>query len=572
MGQQIFYSMPKKKEKEKKLKAAIYCRISTQEQAETANDRSSTDSQEDICRKWLDVKGYELYKVYTDTKSGRDIDRPELQKLISESSKFDLVISTRLDRLSRSIRDFQNLIEILDEKGVAINFANEEIDTSTLMGKAMRNILVVFAEFESDMVSKRTREQRIAAEKDGYWMGGYVPLGYDREDGTLLKNEEESILVNYIFDLYLKFKSAKKVREQINKEGFRNKEWTTLEGNERGGNIFSTDAVYRILKRRIYTGYNEVEGELYKTRFPVLVSASKFSKAEEITENNRRNPKEYAVGKAPNLLQGIISCGFCDSAMTNSHTNKSGKKYFYYKCSSKNKGLKLKAHNPKDLPYQTVDEFTCLTLKTFLAEPEMMEAFMTRSEHDTDEQIAQTKNLLKQIRGNRLQLTREKENVSQDIMKRRNPALTEHWEEKLEDLLNQITEIDGVIEEKENELHALENAKQLSSDQYHQILSEFHQIIYDEPQSTKQDLMRTLIRKVESKVAKAKTGNKGSGELRIDYVCDHHLISEWEDIKAGLKKNANSDKGIKVRTSFASGSPGWIRTNDRSVNSRLLCH
>ena len=558
--------------KEKKLKAAIYCRISTQEQAETANDRSSIDSQEDICRKWLDVKGYELYKVYTDTKSGRNIDRPELQKLVSESSKFDLVVSTRLDRISRSIKDFQNLIEVLDENGVAINFANEEIDTTTLMGKAMRNILMVFAEFESDMVSKRTREQRIAAEKEGYWMGGYVPLGYDREDGTLKKNEEEAVLVNYIFDLYLKFKSAEKVRELVNKEGFRNKEWTTLEGNERGGNIFSTDAVYRILKRRIYTGYNEVDGELYKTRFPILVSTSKFSKAQEITYNNRRNPKEYVTGKAPNLLQGIINCGFCDSAMTNSHTNKSGTRYYYYKCSSKNKGIKIKSHNPKDLPYKTVDDFTICTLKAFLTEPEMMKSFMKRSEYDTGEQIAQTKELLKQIRSNRLQLVRSKENVTQNLMKDRSPALTKHWEEELENLLKQITEIDAIIEEKEEELTSLESAKQLNGDQYHQILTEFNEIIEDESESTKQDLMRTLIRKVESKVEKAKSGNKGSGELRIDYVCDHHLISEWEDIKDGLKKNANSDKGIKVRTSLALGSPGRIRTYDQLINSQLLCH
>ncbi len=550
--------MGKKVKQKKKLKAAIYCRISTQEQAETANERSSIDSQEDICRKWLEVKGYELYKVYTDTKSGRNIDRPELQKLVSESSKFDLVVSTRLDRISRSIKDFQNLIEILDEHSVAINFANEEIDTSTLMGKAMRNILMVFAEFESDMVSKRTREQRIAAEKEGYWMGGYVPLGYDREDGMLKKNDEETVLVNYIFDLYLTHKSAEKVTGLINKEGFRNKEWTTLEGNERGGNIFSADAVRRILKRRLYTGYNEVDGELYKTRFPPLVSASKFSKAQEIRELNQLNPKEYVVGKAPNLLQGIISCGFCESAMTNSHTNKSGTLYYYYKCSSKNKGIKLKSHNPKDLPFKTVDDFTICTLKAFLAEPEMMKAFMKRSEYDTGERIAQTKELLKQIRSNRLQLIRSKDNVTQNLMKDRNPALTKHWEEELEGLLNQVSEIDSVIKEKEEELTSLENAKQLTGDRYHQIVTEFNHIIDDEPQSTKQDLMRTLIRKVESKVEKAKTGNKGTGELRIDYVCDHHLISEWEDIKEGLKKNANSEKGIKVRTSLALGSPGWI--------------
>lgn len=564
--------MSKKKTSKKTLKAAIYCRISTQDQAETANDRSSTDSQEDICRKWLDVKGYELYKVYTDTKSGRNTDRSELQNMLSESSKFDIVVSTRLDRISRSIKDFQNLIELLDENGVAINFANEEIDTSTLMGKAMRNILMVFAEFESDMVSKRTREQRIAAEKSGYWMGGYVPLGYDREDDTLKKNEEEAILVNYIFDLYLKFKSAKKVRELINKEGFRNKEWTTLEGNEKGGNIFSSDAVSRILKRRLYTGYNEVDGELYKTRFPPIVSASKFSKVEEIRKNNKINPKEYVVGKAPNLLQGIINCGICDSAMTNSHTSKSGNRYYYYKCSSKNKGLQLNDHNPKDLPYQTVDDFTICTLKAFLTEPVMMEAFMKRSEYDTEEQLAQTKELLKQIRSNRLQLVRSIDNVTQNLMKNRSPVLTKHWEEELENLLKQITEIDAVIEEKEEELNSLESAKQLSVDQYQQLLSEFNQILEEKPQSIKQDLMRTLIRNVESKVSKAKTSNKGSGELRIDYICDHYLISEWEDIKKGLKKNANSDKSIKVRTSLAPGSPGWIRTNDRSVNSRLLCH
>lgn len=47
-----------------------------------------------------------------------------------------------------------------------------------------------------------------------------------------------------------------------------------------------------------------------------------------------------------------------------------------------------------------------------------------------------------------------------------------------------------------------------------------------------------------------------SGELKIDYVCDHYLISEWEAIKEGLKKNANSEKRFKVRTSSLLGSPG----------------
>ena len=80
------------------------------------------------------------------------MDRPKLQQLISGAQ--NLVSSFySVDRVSEVSR-FSNLIEILDENDVGINFANEEIDTTTLMGKAMRNILIVFAEFESDMVSK----------------------------------------------------------------------------------------------------------------------------------------------------------------------------------------------------------------------------------------------------------------------------------------------------------------------------------------------------------------------------------------------------------------------------------
>lgn len=196
--------------------------------------------------------------------------------------------------------------------------------------------------------------------------------------------------------------------------------------------------------------------------------------------------------------------------------------------------MKMELHNE----YQTIQYYESVILH------------LTKSHR-----IKQTKELLKQIRNNRLQLIRSKDAISQDLIKNRNPALKKHWEEELETLLNQITEIDEVIKEKLEELVSLENSKQLNGDQYHKILTEFNQILEDKPKNVQQDLIRTLIREAESKIS---SFNNGSGEFRIDYICDHYLISEWEDIKQGLKKKANSEKRFKVRTSLALGSPGRI--------------
>lgn len=551
------------------IKAAIYCRVSTLEQTETKNDQSSHDTQEQVCRAWISERGFKTYDVYTDTKSGRNLDRPELQRLLNdaESGKIDLIVTSRLDRISRSVKDFHNLIEDLNGWGVEISFATESIDTTTLMGETMRNMLMVFAQFESDMNSKRTKEQRANAIKNGYWMGGHIPLGYDRINNKLIVNDEETDAVNYIFDLYLEHKSVPQIRRILNNQGYRNKEWITKEGKTRGGSKFTLNSLYSILKRRLYIGEFEYEGNYFETKFEAIVEKEKFQKAQQIRSANDNNSKKYSKGNSPNLLEGIINCGLCDYSMTPTYTKKSDKKYYYYKCVKKNKQGKSTDHNPKSLPYDKVDNFVISTLKVFLEQPQLLKAFKKRVEFNAEDRIDELNSKLRAVQNNRNRIETEIDQTMNTILD--NPSNKELWEERLTKYKSQRDDLDSEIKSIKEELDQIKNSRIIDDSSHKEIIKEFNQEFKNRTLDQQKELVQTLIRDVESTVQNKDGSYTGEGEIIISYVCDEFLEAEWQEIK---KCETNKPKNLSVRTSLCDGSPGRIRTYDRSVNSRLLCH
>lgn len=175
-----------------------------------------------------------------------------------------------------------------------------------------------------------------------------------------------------------------------------------------------------------------------------------------------------------------------------------------------------------------------------------------RAQFDSKKAIQDSKDNIKQLHNNKIRLIREKDQISNDLLSNSNNTLKSHWEKELEKVLNRIGDIEDVISNKEAELQSLKNSSQLIDEQYFEIIEEFNSIFSKSDSEEQKDLVKTLIRNVESTVVK-NTGNCSSGEIKIDYVCDHYLIPEWDDIK-----NANSEKRFKVRTSYAPGSPGWI--------------
>ena len=172
-------------------------------------DSISIESQLEFCR--YELKGG-TFKSYTDKGySGKNTTRPAFQELLADI-RFGLVkrvVVYKLDRISRSIIDFANLMELFQENQVEFVSSTEKFDTSTPMGRAMLNICIVFAQLERETIQKRVTDSYYSRCVKGYKMGGSIPYGFDTEtismDGIQTKQLVESPLIENVklsFDMY----------------------------------------------------------------------------------------------------------------------------------------------------------------------------------------------------------------------------------------------------------------------------------------------------------------------------------------------------------------------------------
>lgn len=133
-----------------------YARVSTRGQAKDGN---SLENQEII----LKEHGAEV--IYSDSVTGRNLDRPNLKKLLSEIKEGDTLIVTKLDRIARSLTQGSELVNYLIDMGIKVNILNIGIMDNTPSSRLTRNIFFSFAEFERDMIVERTQEGKMIAKQ-----------------------------------------------------------------------------------------------------------------------------------------------------------------------------------------------------------------------------------------------------------------------------------------------------------------------------------------------------------------------------------------------------------------------
>lgn len=141
-------------------------------------DSISTESQIEFCL--YEVRG-SAYREYTDKGySGKNTDRPQFRQLIEDIKKGEIkkVVVYKLDRISRSILDFSNMMELFQKYNVEFISFTEKFDTSTPMGRAMLNICIVFAQLERETIQKRVTDAYLSRSQKGFYMGGRVPYGF----------------------------------------------------------------------------------------------------------------------------------------------------------------------------------------------------------------------------------------------------------------------------------------------------------------------------------------------------------------------------------------------------------
>jgi len=155
---------------------AIYARQSVDRM-----DSISNESQISFCE--YETRG-EPYRVFIDKGfSGKNTERPHLQEMLNTINNGEIkrVICYKLDRISRSILDFANMMEIFRRCDVEFVSCTEKFDTGTPMGRAMLSICIVFAQLERETIQQRVTDAYTARSRRGFYMGGRIPFGYRLE-------------------------------------------------------------------------------------------------------------------------------------------------------------------------------------------------------------------------------------------------------------------------------------------------------------------------------------------------------------------------------------------------------
>ena len=356
-------------------KVAIYCRVSTTEQAE---EGYSIDEQNIKIREYCEREGHEIYNLYEDRGiSGKNItNRPGIRQLLDDATKnkFDLVVVWKLNRISRKLLDILNIVELLNKHNIAFRSLTENFETETPSGKLQLNIMGAIGEFERETIAENVKMGLLARAKEGRWNGGVV-LGYDlvelpnegkkRKNTRLEINEKEANTVRRIFELYSQGHGYKAVVNRINKEGHKTK---------RNGE-FAVSTVKEILQNPVYIGkirYNVRQDWSKKRRNninanPILsdgihesiIDVETWDKVQVILKE--RSKKHNKVYDCEFPLTGILKCPVCGAGMTISRSTskrKDGTRRVneYYSCGNwKNKGTSV--CNSNSIRVEVADEY-----------------------------------------------------------------------------------------------------------------------------------------------------------------------------------------------------------------------
>lgn len=217
-----------------KINCAVYVRKSTEKGLEL--EFNSLHNQEESCRSYIlsqAFNNWEYYKTYTDGGiSGGTMERPALKQMLEDIRKglIQTMVVYKVDRLSRSIMDFHNMMKEFDKYGCSFVSITQAFDTSTSMGKLTLNMLLSFAQFEREVFSERVRDKIRASKAKGLWTGGTPKLGYDLIDKKLVINEAEAEQVRYLFESYLKCGSLSELEQIAESKQITHKQWITAKG------------------------------------------------------------------------------------------------------------------------------------------------------------------------------------------------------------------------------------------------------------------------------------------------------------------------------------------------------
>ena len=307
--------------------AGVYIRVSTEDQA---REGFSLGEQEEKLLALCKFKDLDVYKVYRDAGiSAKDMEhRPQFQEMLKDmrKGKINYIVAYKLDRITRSVRDLEELILELEQYNCFLLCDRDDVNTSTANGKFFVRMLTVLSQLEIEIVSERTKFGLNGAIKSGH-IPGQRPFGYkSAEDKRMVIDNATRPYVEKIFDMYLEGKSFQQIANYF-KENYiyPKKNWKDT-------------TIQKIIDNKIYMGDYEqykrigkqenLEPIVYMNVVEPIISRAKW---EECQRQKEKNQRTYTRDRVYTFFQRL-KCPSCSKIMKCKGSGGTKRKYMYYTC------------------------------------------------------------------------------------------------------------------------------------------------------------------------------------------------------------------------------------------------
>jgi DNA invertase Pin-like site-specific DNA recombinase len=303
------------------MKAVLYCRYSSDGQRE-----ESIEGQLRECKEYAERHNMTIISTYIDRAlSARTDDRPEFQKMVSDSAKkqFDVVLVWKLDRFSRNRLDSATYRAILKRNGVKVVSAMENISEGPegIILEAMLDGMAEYYSAELSVKVKRGQKENALKCKAN---GGTIPFGYKVNSERYY--EIDSLTAPIVLEMFTRYadgQTVAEISEELNSRCvFANIKYKYT----------NKSTLHKLFKNRRYIGEYRYGDTVTPGGMPAIVPQEIFNLVQKRMEKNKHTP---AAKKADEeyILTTKLFCGKCGAMMVGvGGTSKTGKVHHYYKC------------------------------------------------------------------------------------------------------------------------------------------------------------------------------------------------------------------------------------------------
>ncbi len=321
---------------DQKLAAAIYARQSRVRDVAY----SSCQSQIDMCRELAASRDWSITQVYSDEgHSSETLDRPQMSRLIASIETGDVrrLVVYSLDRLTRRMLHFQELLKLFERHSVTLAVVNDPSFSDNATGRLMANIIAAANEFQLDLTKERMADMRAAYKRDGKRVAGRVPFGYQTDPATkqLVVNEEQACRVHDFFALAAGGSRPSDLAGLANLQ-----RWPDQKG-ETGK--WTARRILKLLNNRVYIGEIRNGGSTLPGAHQAIVSITVFNEVQNLlasrrTSETKPRKKTDPSSRVHSYLSGKLICGQCNRPMSTSISHRGPVRYIYYRCRSDSGG------------------------------------------------------------------------------------------------------------------------------------------------------------------------------------------------------------------------------------------